>query len=114
MALNTFHFVFKENSPLVEGATVPPAQGSFILNSRVECYTNFGMQVVTTGGASYSMQLEGSLDGTNWFLIGSPVTSDGVYSQAGAGNYTAWVRLNITSVVGGTSPECTVSAVAID
>lgn len=114
MAEGTFHLTLFTNSPLVVGHTTPNGQGSFILNSRVEAYTNFNVQVATTGGATYALQLEGSLDNINWFVIGTPITSDGIYNLGGGGNYAVWVRLNVTSVTGGSSPTIDASYVAID
>lgn len=114
MAINTFRQILFSNSPLVVGHTTPNGQGSFILNSRVESFTNFNVQVATAGGATYSIQLEGSLDNQNWFVIGTPITADGVYSVGGGGDYATWVRFNVTAVNGGTNPTITASYVAID
>lgn len=113
MAQGTFTTTVWRNTPLAVGHSTPNGQGSFILNSRVEAYTNFTVQVATSGGATYSVQLEGSTDNLNWFVIGTPITSDGVYSVNGGGIYATWVRFNATSVVGGTSPEITATYVAI-
>ena len=114
MAEGTFQKTVFRTAALVVGPTLPNGQGSFILNSRVESYTSFTVQVATTGGATYSIQLEGSTDNLNWFLIGTPITSDGVYSVNGGGNYATWVRFNVTTVTGGTSPTITATYIAIN
>ena len=61
------------------------------------------MQSVFGAPTASNVQVEGSNDGSSWFVIGAPGVS-------GAARYTQ-VRLNCTSLTGGTSP--TVSAVAI-
>lgn len=113
MAANTFRIPYSLGNPLAVGHSAPNAQGSFLLNSRVESYTSFTLQVSTTGGATYSMQIEGSLDNVNWRVIGQPVTGDGYYTLNNPGEYYAWVRLNVTDVTGGTAPTAYVVAVAI-
>jgi hypothetical protein len=114
VATATFTNTIWRNSTLAVGHSTPNGQGSFIYNSRVEAYTNFTVQVATSGGATYSIQLEGSTDNLNWFVIGTPITADGVYSVNGGGIYATWVRFNVTAVNGGTTPEITATYIAID
>lgn len=93
--------------------TAPPLQGSFTLNARMESYSVFTVAVNTTGSpASYSVQLEGSMDNTNWKIIGSAITSDGVSAQTTSNIFYPFVRANLTAVSGGTSPKITMYYVA--
>lgn len=90
--------------------------GSFLINGHAESYNTFTVDVKTTGSpASYSVQLEGSLDSRTWYLIGKAMTADGVYNQtmAGAGINFPFIRGNITAVSGGTNPTITMNWVAI-
>jgi len=69
-------------------------------------------QIVTTGAPSgISVTLQGSLDGVNWFNIGSAVTTATLtlinLANANAGPY-AFVRANLGTLTGGTSPTVTV------
>jgi hypothetical protein len=69
-------------------------------------------QINTTGAPSgLSVTLQGSLDGVNWFSIGSAVTSDTLtvinLANANAGPY-AFIRANLTTLTGGTTPSVTV------
>lgn len=114
MAQGTFTSTVWRNSTLQPGHSTPNGQGSFILNARVEAFTNFTVQIATAGGATYSVQLEGSCDNINWFVIGTPITADGVYSVNGGGNYATWARFNVTDVQGGTTPTIDATYVAID
>jgi hypothetical protein len=114
MAQGTFTNTVWRNVPLAVGHSNPNSQGSFILASRVEAYTDFTVQVATQGGATYSLQLEGSTDNLNWFIIGTPITGDGIFSVNGGGTYATWVRFNVTDVSGGTNPTITATYVAIN
>ena len=69
-------------------------------------------QIVTTGSPTgLSVTLQGSLDGVNWFAIGSAVTTATLtllnLASANAGPY-AFIRANVNTLSGGTTPTVTV------
>jgi hypothetical protein len=71
----------------------------------MEAFNQFTVNVVTTGSpASYSVQLQGSLDGVTWNNVGSAITADGFYAVSVSNQYYPFIRGNITAVSGGTSP----------
>lgn len=114
----TFTGAFFAGSALTVKAspTVNGKSGSFVYQGRSESYNTFTVDVKTTGSpASYSVQLEGSLDNRTWYIIGTAITADGVYNRtvAGAGVNFPFIRANITAVSGGTSPTITMNWVAI-
>lgn len=113
MAVDTVRKLLYNGAPLTVGVTTPNPQGDFLINTRVEAMSNFTLSVFTTGGASYSMQLEGSCDNQHWSIIGAAVSADGIYNLSGGGSYYTWCRLNITAVSGGTSPTVTAAYVAV-
>jgi len=69
---------------------------------------NFTWQLTDTGSpSSVSCQLQGSLDGSNWFNIGAAaLTAPGL--QTIATTPLAFIRANLTTLSGGTSPTVTV------
>ena len=106
----TFTGAFWDNAALAVG-TSPVA--SFVYNTRPESYSVFTVQVSTTGApASYSVQLEGSMDKFKWTVIGTAVTADGVYAETTANIFYPYIRGNITAVSGGASPKITMYWVA--
>lgn len=58
------------------------------------------VQVTGTLGAGGSAQLEGSNDGTNWFLQGTAMTALGLQTVVTAAK---WLRVNVTAGDGTTS-----------
>lgn len=105
MAVNTFSGSFFAGASLAVSTSVPTAAGSFILNGRQESFTQFTVRVDTTGTpTSYSLKLQGSLDNSHWFDIGSAITADGTYPLSVSNVFVPFIRGNITAVVGGTSP----------
>jgi hypothetical protein len=82
-----------------------------------QSYSLFNTQVNITGGpATVSVQLQGSLDGTNWFSIGAANTgtATNVAGPLGTANQAfAYVRANLGTLTGGTNPTVTVFAVAV-
>lgn len=67
----------------------------------------FGVQVATTGTpASFSLALEGSLDGVNFVALGSAVTATGL-SMITLSGPVCFVRFNLTALSGGTAPTVT-------
>jgi hypothetical protein len=65
------------------------------------------MSVTTSSGVSAgSVQLQGSLDGTNWFALGSPVTTSAASTTTPVivtGTAVRFVRANVaTAITGGT------------
>jgi hypothetical protein len=85
--------------------TIPTAQRGGFIQTMV-------WQIVTTGSpSSISVTLQGSLDGVSWFSIGSAVTTATLtlvnLANANAGPY-AFIRADLTTLSGGTSPTVTV------
>jgi hypothetical protein len=68
---------------------------------------NAVMVVTTSAGVSAgSVQMQGSLDGTNWFSIGSPVTTSAASTTTVATSTSAFARfvraVIATTITGGT------------
>lgn len=63
--------------------------------------------VSVTGSPSFTVQLEGSLDGVNWTSFGQ--ASSGTFSVILAGTLLRYVRANLVSLAGGSSPTVTAS-----
>jgi hypothetical protein len=61
----------------------------------------FSLLVQTTGSPTFSVTFQGSNDGTNWFTLGSAVTSV-TSGTAVTGNPARYVRANLTALSGGT------------
>ncbi len=74
------------------------------------CRANAVMVVTSSSGVSAgSVQLQGSLDGTNWYSLGSAVSTSSAsttFSPVVVGRaYTRYVRAEIaTAITGGTVP----------
>lgn len=106
----TFTGAFYAATALAAGAS---ASASFVYNTRPESYSVFTVQVTTTGApASYSVQIEGSMDNSHWTLIGTAITADGVYAETTANVFYPFIRGHVTAVSGGTSPKITMYWVA--
>lgn len=88
----------------------------------------FTAQVLVTGSPTFALKVEGSLDGTNWDQI-EPATitgagfvtwGDNPYTPVGNSGSPTWahnvryVRANLVSLTGGTSPTITVWIAAAD
>lgn len=113
MAIDTFNGVFFAGAALAVSTSSVPAAGNFVLAGRKEACTRITVQTKTTGSpTSYSVTIQGSIDGQNWDNIGSAITADGVSSQTNSGKFYLFVRGNITAVSGGTSPTITQTWVA--
>ncbi|MGC2234262.1 MAG: hypothetical protein WBA09_22365 [Candidatus Acidiferrum sp.] len=67
---------------------------------------SFTWQLNLTGAPTASCQMQGSLDGTNWFNLGTALTASGL--QTISLTPVAFIRANLTSFTGGTSPTATV------
>jgi hypothetical protein len=59
------------------------------------------VQVETTGSPTFSVQFQGSLDGENWFSLGSAITSP-TAGTAVTGELARYVRADLTALSGGT------------
>lgn len=69
-----------------------------------------GIQAVTTGGpTTATLDLEGTIDGTNWFAILSGVDASSSIISAVADKPVKQIRFNLTALAGGTSPTVTPS-----
>lgn len=73
---------------------------------------NHTIQVIGSSGISLgAAQLQGSLDGTNWVLIGTPVTA--VASLSATGNATGsfrYIRASVTTTITGGTVTCIVAS----
>jgi hypothetical protein len=58
----------------------------------------FTMQIPQTA-ATFSVQLQGSLNNTDWYSLGSAAAAVG--AVAASGTLARWVRANVASVSGG-------------
>ncbi len=92
------------------------ATGSGAVFSWGEPKTVAGMQVSVTGSpTNFNMNLEGTIDGTNFFTLVSASISSLVVWAGGGGTGgsinsmppVTGVRANLTSISGGTSPTFT-------
>jgi hypothetical protein len=61
---------------------------------------NFTVQVATTGSPTFTLDLQGSLDGTTWTTIGSAISSTGLTTFTNV--VVSFVRLNLATLSGGT------------
>jgi hypothetical protein len=101
---------------ILNAATATGPGSAFAVPSASPGYRGFiqtmAWQINTTGSPSgLSATLQGSLDGVNWFNIGSAVTTAILtvvnLSNANAGPY-AFIRANLGTLTGGTTPTVTV------
>jgi len=98
---------FYSNAALAVGTTT---DRDFNISGALQAFEDFTVAVTTTGTPdSYSVQVEGSIDGVNFYLIGAPVTQDGIYAISTSGVYVRYIRANITEVSGGTTPTITMT-----
>lgn len=65
------------------------------------------MSVVTGGPATCSVQLEGSMDNTNFFLISASTTCTSTVMFQAIDKPVLYVRINLTALTGGTAPTVT-------
>lgn len=67
------------------------------------------MIVTTTGSPVVTVDLEGSVDGTNWVYVNGLIGSAAPLSYVDSGNSFVFTqfRANLKSLVGGTSPTVT-------
>lgn len=81
-----------------QGAAVPLAS-----------FTDRSVQVTGVQGVGGSMQLEGSNDNVNWFILRDPLGSNLVFTTIGTSNlkqileYTRFIRPNVTAGDGTTA-----------
>lgn len=73
---------------------------------------SYALDVRTTGTpTSFSVSLEGTVNGTDWVAIGSAVTAAGLTWQVD--KPAARVRANLTALTGGTAPAVTAEILAV-
>ena len=95
---------------LLDQVTTTVVSSSLIFRKGVEKHT---VQITTTGGPSaVTVDLEGSLDGINWALVlTSPLSAAelvaGVAITFIADKTVRYVRLNLPTLTGGSSPTVT-------
>lgn len=61
----------------------------------------FTLVIQTTGSPTFSLTLQGSVDGTNWFTLGSAVTSAAAATVI-TSQLAAYVRADLTALSTGT------------
>lgn len=66
--------------------------------------SDFTLQIVTTGAPTFSVDLEGTVDGVNWVTVFS-LSADGFNNRSGFPLVAA--RANLTLISGGSSPTVT-------
>lgn len=78
------------------------------------CRANHTIQAVTSAGVSAgAVQLQGSLDGVNWFNIGAALTTatpTTVFQQSTTGLPARFVRATISTVITGGTVTVTVGS----
>jgi hypothetical protein len=94
-----------QNTVLLNAVIATGASRSINPDGRV----NLTWQYVTTNGpGTVGIQLEGSLDDTNWELIGSAQTdTSGMLVYATTAIPLSFVRINLTALAGGAAPTVT-------
>lgn len=76
-----------------------PTRGGFPLH-----YT--WATTITGTPSGVTLNLEGSIDGTNWYQIDQSISTSGEMRSV-VNRAVRWVRLNLLSLTGGTSPTVT-------
>lgn len=80
-------------------------------NRSVPGTVTYAISVQTTGSpASFNVNVEGTLDGTNWSSLGS-ITAAGVSWQVD--KPVSQIRANLTTLTGGTAPTVTAMIMAV-
>lgn len=101
----TFPALFSDNGVSLAAASALNTNGTAIDAGEVRASSI--LVVATSAGVSAgAVQLQGSLDGVNWYNLGTPLTTNAasaVFSQAQANTPTRLLRARIsTAIVGGT------------
>lgn len=95
---------------ILDAVTATGAGGSFNVPEKPTGgqFPAFTWQIVITGSpTSITANLEGSLDGTNWFQLDT-YTGSANAMQHVANKPVAFIRGNLVTLTGGTSPTVTV------
>lgn len=70
-------------------------------------YSKFGLQTLVTGApTAVSATLQGSLDGTHFYTLATSTSTTGDY-QSVADKPTRWIKVNLGTFTGGTTPTFT-------
>ena len=93
--IGSFQSLYAVTSATIGGSTGTPAS-----------LATYALEVDVTGGPTFSVQLEGSVSGSTWFILGSAVTSAGLTFFTNM--QCPFIRAHCTALSGGTNP--TVSA----
>jgi hypothetical protein len=83
---------------LYSAATVPVATG--VVHDLGDVHENFEMAVFGTF-ATLSLQLNGSLDGVNWYTMGAAVTAVTTAAPAILAFEARWIRADLPTLTGG-------------
>jgi hypothetical protein len=98
--LLTDYFLIRVDADKVKVAT---SYANAIAGTGVNLTANgSGTHTFTPATLSSSAQVKGSIDGSNWFAIGSAitVTADGITSGLISGNAYQYMRVDITQTAG--------------
>lgn len=72
-----------------------------------KAFSKFGIQTVVTGApTAISATLQGSLDGVNFYVLATSTSTTGDY-QTAVDKPTRWLKVNLGTLTGGTTPKIT-------
>lgn len=67
----------------------------------IQSFANWSVQCTVSTG-TFTVQIQGSLDGVNWFSVGSSISTAGISAVTiGANVAVPYVRANISALAGG-------------
>ena len=113
---NTLFFTVSGATLALLNAVTSTGAGTNIWGGRKEAggyQQKYTWQTVVTGSpASVSVKLEGSLDGDNWYALDTSSNVSGEL-RAVVNSPVAFVRGNLATLTGGSSPSVTVLFMAV-
>ncbi len=76
--------------------------------------SRYGLQASVTGGpSSLGIALQGSINGTNWITLATLSAAGTTWSNPESAGPVRYIRLDLYSLSGGSSPTVTASVIAI-
>lgn len=86
------------------GQTATPAASTPSISNALDCrrFREKTVQVINAGGGTFSVDIEGTLDGNKWGKLVTAITADGVIATITAA--VVDIRLNVTASAGGATP----------
>lgn len=102
------------SQPLAASASVHQftATGTSVVGILPSVMKTFTMQTVATGGATVSVKLQGSVNGTDWFDLATSTSATGD-AQHAVDKPARYVRANLGTLTGGTAPTVRVWVAAV-